>query len=341
MNRIHWAQRAIRNFPPISGAFASGPGLDLRRNDVGDACSSRWNIISKTSCSSAKVSQYIRLQSRADVSGLHRRRDLAQISDGHARRQIWAAPFRFGRPARTCSVSPLLMTLFGLLFQELLAVHCRCEPWMVWPPPRLWPAMSALMSRAVPRDAKATAMSVFNGAYVLGLAVGPAAGLLLGHLLGTNLYVFPFTAGVIMVGSACLSRSNPFRPKKARRKQAQRDGGRIAERGDRRFARAPDAGAHDGDSTLCRRSASAFWRRRCRFISTINSASNRAICRACCRFRRCSCLAIAIPLGRLPDKVGQAKSVWISYAMAAVGMLMIAGTSLCLRPTSARFRHRC
>jgi MFS family permease len=39
-------------------------------------------------------------------------------------------------------------------------------------------------------------------------------------------------------------------------------------------------------------------------------------------------VAVAIPLGRLPDTIGKAKSVWISYILAAVGMLLIALTSL-------------
>ncbi|RYG56886.1 MFS transporter [bacterium] len=36
---------------------------------------------------------------------------------------------------------------------------------------------------------------------------------------------------------------------------------------------------------------------------------------------------VAIPLGRLPDSIGRARSVWISYVLAAVGMAMIASTS--------------
>lgn len=63
----------------------------------------------------------------------------------------------------------------------------------------LWPSMSALMARTVPRSAKASAMGVFNAAYCVGIAVGPVTGLYLGHLIG-NRMVFPFCSLVILVG---------------------------------------------------------------------------------------------------------------------------------------------
>jgi MFS family permease len=42
---------------------------------------------------------------------------------------------------------------------------------------------------------------------------------------------------------------------------------------------------------------------------------------------------IAIPLGRLPDSIGRARAVWISYAMAMVGMFLCAVTGW-LHPTT-------
>jgi MFS family permease len=41
---------------------------------------------------------------------------------------------------------------------------------------------------------------------------------------------------------------------------------------------------------------------------------------------------LALPLGRLGDSIGRPQAVWISYVMAAVGMVMVAATSL-LPPT--------
>ena len=68
----------------------------------------------------------------------------------------------------------------------------------------LWPAMSALIARAVPREAKAAAMSVFNAAYCLGLAIGPMTGLFIGHAAGSNKYVFPF-CGVVMASGLVIA----------------------------------------------------------------------------------------------------------------------------------------
>ena len=260
-----------------------------------------------------------------------------------------------------CSISPILMTVFGYFFKSywpflpLRAVDGIAAA-------ALWPAMSALMSRAVPRDAKATAMSVFNGAYVLGLAVGPAVGLLLGHVLGTNLYVFPFTAGLMMIGliialQSIPAEATPKRATRASQSAATRSSikqGMVSEIGaNPSEVVAPDSTSREhkelaGESL---KEETAVLRGRPMLVRMMAlyalSQVGIGILAPTLPFYiddqfgikqgdlprllpipALLVLAIAIPLGRLPDKVGQAKSVWISYAMAAVGMLMIAGTSL-------------
>ena len=222
-----------------------------------------------------------------------------------------------------CSVSPILMTVFGYFFKSywpflpLRAVDGIAAA-------ALWPAMSALMSRAVPRDAKATAMSVFNGAYVLGLAVGPAAGLLLGHILGTNLYVFPFTAGLMMIGLFIALRSIP--PEGTSEEHKKMAGESIAE----------ETAVLRGRPMLVRMMALyalsqvgiGILAPTLPFYIDDQFGIKQGDLPRLLPIPALLVLAIAIPLGRLPDKVGQAKSVWISYAMAAIGMLLIAGTSL-------------
>ena len=220
-----------------------------------------------------------------------------------------------------CSVTPILMTVFGYYFTKA---------W--WPliPLRaidgvaaaaLWPAMSALMSRTVPREAKATAMSVFNGAYVLGLSVGPVLGLLLGHYLGTNLYVFPFTALLMMVGLGLALNSIPPEARDVKMQGESLREELAILRGHPMLVRMMGlyALSQVGVGILA---ATMFI-----YIADQFGIQQEDLPRLL-PLPAVLVLAAAIPLGRLPDKIGQAKSVWISYALAAVGMLCIAASSL-------------
>ena len=219
-----------------------------------------------------------------------------------------------------CSVTPILMTVFGYL----------TKAW--WPliPLRaidgiaaaaLWPAMSALMSRSVPREAKATAMSVFNAAYVLGLSVGPVIGLLLGHYLGTNLYVFPFTAALMMVGLGLALRSIPPEAKGVKMQGESLSEELAILRGHPMLVRMMGlyALSQVGVGILA---ATMFI-----YIADQFGIQQEDLPRLL-PIPAVLVLAAAIPLGRLPDKIGQAKSIWVSYALAAIGMLCIAGSSL-------------
>ena len=222
-----------------------------------------------------------------------------------------------------CTFTPLLMWGFGSLFRNSI------YSWVPFIPLRavdgfaaaaLWPAMSALMSRAVPREAKATAMSVFNAAYVLGLAVGPPLGLLVGHLLHTNLYVFPFMAAIMGVGFVLAVRTVPHTAK------TEMHGESLAE--DRAMLRGKpmllrmmalyalsQVGVGLLAPTLPLYVASQFGLEQGDLPKLLPLPALLV-------------LAISIPLGRLPDTLGRAKSVWISYVLAVVGMLGIAGSSL-------------
>ena len=230
-------------------------------------------------------------------------------------------PRRFVLGAMTvCSVTPILMTVFGFLtktwwpFIPLRAVDGLAAA-------ALWPAMSALMSRAVPREAKATAMSVFNAAYVLGLAIGPAAGLLLGHYLGTNLYVFPFTALVMMIGLGTALRSIPVEAQSVEMHGESLGEETAVLRGRPMLLRMM------GLYALSQVGVGIMAPTVFIYIDKQFGITQADLPRLL-PIPALLVLAIAIPLGRLPDKIGQAKSVWVSYVLAAVGMLCIAGSSL-------------
>lgn len=226
-----------------------------------------------------------------------------------------------------CSVTPILMTIFGYITKSYWPlIPLRALDGLA--AAALWPAMSALMARAVPREAKATAMSVFNGAYVLGLAVGPVAGLLLGYFLGTNLYVFPFTAALMMIGLVLALKSIP-----PETPNAEMHGESLAEetailRGHPMLIRMMGlyALSQIGVGILA---ATMFI-----YIGDQFGIQQADLPRLL-PFPAILVLAVAIPLGRLPDKIGQARAVWISYIMAAIGMLMIASSSLFAPNTAA------
>lgn len=227
-----------------------------------------------------------------------------------------------------CTATPLLMTVFGKIMRH------SAYAWLPFIPLRacdgfaaaaLWPAMSALMSRSVPREAKATAMSVFNGAYVLGLAVGPAMGLLIGHLLGTNLYVFPFTAGIMGIGLVIALRTVPHTPK------GEMHGESIAD--ERTLLKGKPMLLRMMGLYALSQVGVGFLAPTLPLYLGSQFGIGQGDLPKLLPIPALIVLAIAIPLGRLPDTLGQAKSVWISYALAVFGMIGIAGSSL-FQPTT-------
>ena len=187
----------------------------------------------------------------------------------------------------------------------------------------LWPAMSSLMGRSVPRHAKSAAMSVFNGAYCAGLAIGPMAGLYLGHKFG-NHAVFPLCSLVLFLGlivaasvltgdlgQSVVSEHNDginLRGKPELLKMMALYGlsqcavGLIASvlvlYIDKHF------GIHEGDLP------------RLILVPALFIG------------------ALALPIGHMADKIGRARAVWISYVLALIGMLIVAATSF-FEPTKS------
>lgn len=195
----------------------------------------------------------------------------------------------------------------------------------------LWPAMSALMALSVPRGAKAAAMSVFNGAYCMGLALGPMIGLYLGHHYG-NTKIFPLCALLMLTGLFIAWRilrngvgEKP--PSEARPHMIGED--------------FPAKGSVLRGRPMLLRMMALYALSQC----AVGFVANTMVPYVDGQFGiqegdlprlilvpALFIAILAIPLGRVADTIGRAQAVWISYVMAFVGMLMVAATSL-LAPT--------
>ena len=229
------------------------------------------------------------------------------------------------------SVSPLLMVLIS-----------QFPDWVQWyhfVPLRaidglgaaaLWPAMSALMALAVPREAKASAMSVFNGAYCLGLAIGPMTGLYLGHRFG-NVSVFPLCAVLMLtgLGVALLVLRHGVGDKPTEALPAH-----IGEH-------FPNEGSVLKGRPMLLRMMALYALSQC----AIGFLANTMVPYVDKQFgieegdlpRMMAVPALfiavaALPLGRLADAIGRPRAIWISYVMATFGMIFVASTSL-MAPT--------
>jgi len=206
----------------------------------------------------------------------------------------------------------------------------------------LWPSMSSLMARSVPREAKAASMSVFNGAYCLGLAVGPIAGLTIGHKFG-NVKVFPICAALLFVGliiawsvlrNGVGDKAEKINPEKG---VLSTDTNLIGEdfpsqtgsvlRGRPLLVRMMVLYA------LSQAAVGLFAVVAVPYIDLQFSIKEGDLPRIIALPALLVAL-LALPLGRMGDIIGRAKAVWISYGMASVGMLLVALTSL-MQPSSS------
>jgi DHA1 family multidrug resistance protein-like MFS transporter len=227
------------------------------------------------------------------------------------------------------ALSPVLMTLFAREWYHFIPLRALDGLGAA----ALWPAMSSLMARSVSREAKASAMSVFNGAYCLGLALGPMTGLFLGHRFG-NTAVFPLCTTLMCIGLVIAWR-------------VLRDGvgARVAPAA---ASTLPDL-HHIGEAfpqqggTLLRgrpmllRMMALYALSQC----GVGLLANTMLPYLKGQFNieegdlpkmiALPALAVAVmalPLGRVADSIGRPQAVWISYIMAMFGMALIAMTSL-------------
>ena len=97
------------------------------------------------------------------------------------------------------TVSPVLMTLVRRweLFVPLRAIDGLGVA-------LVWPTIMALIGEKVPAEDRAQAMSAWNLPYLGGLVLGMAAGLQIGHLTGDNRYAFYTSSGLLAAAALCL-----------------------------------------------------------------------------------------------------------------------------------------
>ncbi len=97
------------------------------------------------------------------------------------------------------TISPLLMTVVRVweLFIPLRVLDGIAVA-------AVWPAMMALISERVRPQDKATALAVFNLAWISGVGLGPAVGLEIGHRFGSNIYAF-YTSSILLLCAALLA----------------------------------------------------------------------------------------------------------------------------------------
>ena len=180
-------------------------------------------------------------------------------------------------------------------------------------------------------------MSVFNGAYCVGLAVGPMTGLALGHVTGSNYNVFLMCSALMATGFALFFFTVNVGEKAQEKEAKALSASTRATHG---------AAGHHSEAEL----KSSIFRGRPMLLRmmVLYAVSQIAIGilgptvpifieKQFGIFQKDLGLAlvgpalfvaiIAIPLGRLPDTLGRARSVWISYGMAAFGMFLVALSS--------------
>jgi len=230
------------------------------------------------------------------------------------------------------ALSPLLMAFFAREWYHFIPLRALDGLGAA----ALWPAMSALMATSVPRQAKAAAMSVFNGAYCLGLALGPMIGLYLGHQFG-NRSIFPLCAVLMLTGLFVAWRVLRGGVGDSLRAAGKRDDVHIIGED---FPR-PGGTILRGRPMLVRMMA-LYALSQCAVGLMANTMLpyikehfqiEEGDLPKIIVFPAIFVAVLAIPLGRLADSIGRPQAVWISYVLAVIGMAGVACTSL-MEPTT-------
>jgi MFS family permease len=246
--------------------------------------------------------------------------------------------YPMGRLADRLGARPLVLFALGLSSITPFLMYFAAHEWWHFIPLRaldglaaaaLWPAMSALMARSVPREAKSAAMSVLNAAYCLGLAVGPMCGLFLGHILHSNIYVFPlcgilmavgFVLAFVTLGQKPAEASSPL---SSTGKETNQNGEAVSTG----FLRShPMLFKMMALYAVSQIGIGILGPTLPGFLDTQFGLKQKDLS-SLIVVPAILIVIIALPLGRMADHIGRARAVWISYAMATTGMVIAALSS--------------
>jgi len=231
------------------------------------------------------------------------------------------------------ALSPLLMAFFAREWYHFIPLRALDGLGAA----ALWPAMSALMATSVPRQAKAAAMSVFNGAYCLGLALGPMIGLYLGHRFG-NHSVFPLCTALMLSGLFVAWRvlrggvGDSLHQAKART-DVHIVGEDFPSQGGNLLRGRPMLLKMMALYALSQCAVGLMANTMLPYIKEQFQIEEGDLPKII--LVPAVCVAVlAIPLGRMADSIGRPQAVWISYVLAVIGMTGVACTSL-MEPTTS------
>ncbi len=243
--------------------------------------------------------------------------------------------YPMGRLADRIGARPLVLCALAISSVTPFLMYLAAREWWHFIPLRaidgfaaasLWPAMSALMARSVPREAKSAAMSVLNAAYCLGLAVGPLFGLALGHRMG-NRVVFPLCGVLMAIGFVLAFLTLDKKPAGANVATSSTQltetnaAGETVSVG---FLRShPMLMRMMGLYAVSQIGMGILGPTMPSFLDTQFHIKQKDLSTVII-IPALMVVLIALPLGRVGDQIGRAKAVWISYAMATAGMVIAA-----------------
>jgi MFS family permease len=188
----------------------------------------------------------------------------------------------------------------------------------------LWPTISALTAETVGAKDKATAMSVFNTSYLIGLGLGPLVGLTVGGTFG-NRWVFRMASGVLFMAAVVA-----FFVVRDHRSSPMKEAKKSSDKGESINLREMVSVLRDSPALVPMMFIYFGSQFSIAVVGVmlgvyIEHSYQISEARQPILFIPAAALiaVLALPLGRLGDKWGRPNAVRLSYGLGAVGMLLL------------------